>query len=79
LELGADGTILTANSATATGLEWATPAVTLTNVVTLTNKTKQLTSPTWIIIITGTIAQFNTALTDTNFANVIAGTETFLL
>jgi hypothetical protein len=42
--VGADGTILTANSATATGLEWATPAVTLTNVVTLTNKT--LTSPT---------------------------------
>jgi hypothetical protein len=41
--VGADGTILTANSATATGLEWATPVVTLTNLATLTNKT--LTSP----------------------------------
>jgi hypothetical protein len=41
--VGSDGTVLTANSATSTGLEWATPAITLTNVVTLTNKT--LTSP----------------------------------
>ena len=41
--VGADGTILTANSATGTGLEWATPVVTLTNLATLTNKT--LTSP----------------------------------
>jgi hypothetical protein len=68
--VGADGTILTANSATGTGLEWATPAVTLTNIVTLTNKTITLGSN----IITGTIAQFNTALTDANFAT-IAGTE----
>jgi hypothetical protein len=30
---------LTTNSGTLTGLEWATPAVTLTNTVTLTNKT----------------------------------------
>ena len=36
---GSDGLILTVNSATATGLEWSTPAVTLTNSVTLTNKT----------------------------------------
>jgi hypothetical protein len=42
--VGSDGTILTANSGTASGLEWATPVITLTNVVTLTNKT--LTSPT---------------------------------
>ena len=40
---GSDGMVLTVNSATATGLEWATPIVTLTNSVTLTNKT--LTSP----------------------------------
>lgn len=68
--VGADGTVLTANSATATGLEWATPAVTLTNAATLTNKTITLGSN----IITGTTAQFNTALTDGNFAT-IAGTE----
>jgi len=43
LGVGTNGTILTANSATATGLEWAAPAVTLTNAVTLQNKT--LTSP----------------------------------
>jgi hypothetical protein len=68
--VGADGTVLTANSATATGLEWATPAVTLTNAATLTNKTIALGSN----IVTGTTAQFNTALTDGNFAT-IAGTE----
>jgi hypothetical protein len=43
LPVGTNGTILTANSATASGLEWATPAVTLTNAVNLQNKT--LTSP----------------------------------
>jgi hypothetical protein len=37
--VGADGTVLTANSSTATGLEWASLPVTLTNTVTLTNKT----------------------------------------
>jgi hypothetical protein len=44
LSVGANGYILTANSATASGLEWVIPAVTLSNSVTLTNKT--LTSPT---------------------------------
>ena len=44
---GSNGMVLTVNSATATGLEWAVPVVTLTNSVTLTNKT--LTSP----IVTG--------------------------
>jgi hypothetical protein len=43
LPVGTNGTILTANSATASGLEWATPAVTLTNAVNLQNKT--LTAP----------------------------------
>ena len=42
--VGLDGTVLTANSTTTTGLEWATPAVTLTNSVNLSNKT--LTTPT---------------------------------
>ena len=40
---GSNGMVLTVNSATATGLEWAVPVVTLTNSVTLTNKT--LTTP----------------------------------
>jgi hypothetical protein len=41
---GSNGMVLTVNSATTSGLEWQVPAVTLTNSVTLTNKT--LTSPT---------------------------------
>jgi hypothetical protein len=36
---GPNGQVLTTNSATLTGLEWQTPAVTLSNPVTLTNKT----------------------------------------
>ncbi len=43
LSVGSNGTVLTANSGTASGLEWALPAVTLDNSVTLTNKT--LTAP----------------------------------
>lgn len=39
LTVGANGTVLTANSGTATGLEWATPSVTASNSVTLTGKT----------------------------------------
>ena len=43
LSVGSNGSVLTANSATATGLEWVTPEVTLSNSVTLSGKT--LTSP----------------------------------
>jgi hypothetical protein len=43
LSVGTNGQVLSANSSTANGLEWTTPAVTLSNTVTLTNKT--LTSP----------------------------------
>ncbi len=43
LPVGGNGTVLTANSATASGLSWATPDVTLTNTATLSNKT--LTAP----------------------------------
>jgi hypothetical protein len=43
LAVGANGRVLTANSATDSGLEWTVPAVTLTNSVDLQNKT--LTSP----------------------------------
>jgi hypothetical protein len=43
LSVGTNGQVLTANSATSSGLQWSTPDVTLTNAVTLTNKT--LTAP----------------------------------
>ena len=43
LSVGSNGTVLTANSAAASGLSWTTPDVTLTNTATLTNKT--LTAP----------------------------------
>jgi len=43
LPVGSDGFVLTANSGTASGLEWSLPSVTPTNAITLTNKT--LTSP----------------------------------
>jgi hypothetical protein len=39
LTVGTNGQILTANSATSTGLQWATPLVTDVNSVTLSNKT----------------------------------------
>jgi hypothetical protein len=38
LPVGSNGKILTANSGTATGLEWATPEITPTNTVTMSNK-----------------------------------------
>jgi hypothetical protein len=37
--VGANGTVLTANSATATGLEWALPVITASSTTTFTNKT----------------------------------------
>lgn len=70
LSVGSNGRVLTANSATTTGLEWATPAVTLTNSVTLSGKSIALGSNT----VTGTISEFNTALTDADFAT-LAGSE----
>jgi hypothetical protein len=73
LTIGTNGHILTANSSATYGLEWAAPAVTLTNSVTLENKT--LTSPTVSglylsdssIVFEGSIANdFETTLTVTN-------------
>ena len=51
LGVGANGTVLTANSATATGLEWALPVVTAASTTTFTNKTltaPKMTSETFI-------------------------------
>ena len=39
LAVGSNGKVLTANSGTATGLEWAAPEVTLSNSITFSNKT----------------------------------------
>jgi hypothetical protein len=43
LSVGTNGQVLSANSATTSGLQWTTPEVTLSNTATLTNKT--LTAP----------------------------------
>jgi hypothetical protein len=71
LAVGADGFILVANASVSNGIQWAAPSVTPENTVTLTNKTIGLTGNT----LTGTTAQFNTALSDNDFAT-LAGTET---
>lgn len=39
LSVGSNGKVLTANSGTASGLEWAAPEVTLSNSITFSNKT----------------------------------------
>ena len=71
LAVGADGFVLVANASVSNGIQWAAPSVTPENTVTLTNKTIGLTGNT----LTGTTAQFNTALSDNDFAT-LAGTET---
>jgi hypothetical protein len=65
---GSNGLVLTVNNATATGLEWATPAVTLTNSVTLSNKT--LSAP----ILTGTSVMSQVLETATFSAIAATGT-----
>ena len=63
-----NGYVLNVNSATTSGLAWVDSAA---STQTLTNKSIALGSNT----VTGTIAQFNTAVTDADFAT-IAGSET---
>jgi hypothetical protein len=63
-----NGFVLNVNSATTSGLSWVDSAA---STQTLTNKSIALGSNT----VTGTIAQFNTAVTDADFATV-AGSET---
>ena len=63
LSLGTNGQVLSANSATANGLEWSTPDVTLLNTVTLVNKT--LTSPVINVSFNQqTATSYNLALSD---------------
>ena len=63
-----NGYVLNVNSSTTSGLAWIDSTA---STQTLTNKSVSLTTNT----LTGTIAEFNTALTDQNFATV-AGSET---
>ena len=62
LSVGSNGTVLTANSATASGLAWATPDITLTNSATLTNKT--LTAPVINISINPQTVAYELVLAD---------------
>jgi hypothetical protein len=75
LPAGTTGQYLTANSGASVGLEWTTinlsSYATITGGETLTNKTIALGSNT----VSGTLAQFNTAVTDADFAS-LAGSET---
>ena len=62
LSVGSNGTVLTANSATASGLAWTTPDITLTNTATLTNKT--LTAPVINISINPQTVAYELVLAD---------------
>ena len=62
LSVGTNGQVLTANSATSSGLQWSTPDVTLTNAVTLTSKT--LTAPIINLAINAQAAGYEIVLTD---------------
>ena len=62
LSIGTNGQVLTANSATSSGLQWATPDVTLTNSATLSNKT--LTAPIINIAINPQTTAYELVLAD---------------
>jgi uncharacterized protein YaiE (UPF0345 family) len=70
LTVGSNGRVLTANSSTATGLEWATPEVTATSTTTLTSKT--LTSPT----VNNSLDNYPTIKSPTETTNIVASAAT---
>lgn len=72
LGAGSDGQALVADSSAPTGLSWSSVAdVTASGAQTLTNKTIDLDSNT----VTGTLAEFNTAVSDADLVS-LNGTET---
>ena len=70
LTVGSNGRVLTANSATATGLEWATVEVTAASSTTFTNKI--LTSPT----VNNSLDNYPTIKSPTETANIVASAAT---
>jgi hypothetical protein len=70
LTVGSNGRVLTANSATATGLEWATVEVTAASSTTFTNKT--LTSPT----VNNSLDNYPTIKSPTETTNIVASAAT---
>jgi hypothetical protein len=71
LGVGTNGQVLNADSTTATGLAWVDPEVTASSTNTLSNKTITLDSNT----VSGTLSEFNTAVTDATLVST-SGTET---
>jgi hypothetical protein len=70
LTVGTNGQVLTADSTAATGLAYTTP-ISASSTTTFTNKTVSLTSNT----VSGTLAEFNTALSGDDFVS-LTGAET---
>lgn len=74
LGVGTNGQVLTADSTAATGLAWSDSSVSASSTTTFTNKTIALGSNT----VSGTFAQFNTAVTDNDLtpANLTLNAQT---
>ena len=70
LAVGTNGQVLTADSTAGTGLAYTTP-ISASSTTTFTNKTVSLTSNT----VSGTLAEFNTALSGDDFVS-LTGAET---